>query len=104
MRLLADFPRCWWLKRGRAIEDSIRKEATVVRLYRGRGSIEGRMARIYVDAIVPPDDRIRIDERDPRWMPDGSFRTTVLVRQNAKTLAPFLESGLSEMDVRETES
>ncbi|WP_438391099.1 hypothetical protein [Caballeronia sp. DA-9] len=36
--------------------------------------------------------------------PDGTYRVEVVLNHNGKTLAPFLASGLKEMDVTEVES
>ena len=37
------------------------------------------------------------------YHPDGTYSFEVWINHNAKTLAPFLASGLKEMDVREAE-
>jgi hypothetical protein len=38
------------------------------------------------------------------YQPDGTYLFDVVINHNRKTLMPFVESGLLEMDVREIES
>lgn len=104
MRLLTYFPRGRFLKKGVSSELSITKETTVLRLVRPNAFHYGASDWIYVDAIVPTDERIAIRADDPRWLPDGSFRTRAPWFYNKATLATFLASGLKEMDVTEVES
>lgn len=104
MRLLTYFPRGSFLKKGISSELSIMKETTVLRLFRPSTFHYGASDCVYVDAVVPSDERISIHSYDARWRPDGSFRTRVPWFYNKTTLAPFLESGLKEMDVTEVES
>lgn len=56
---------------------------------------------VVVDAWIPEDRRSGFPILDPGWIEPGVYRTHARIDENAKTLAPFLESGLMEMDVRE---
>ncbi|GGD63254.1 hypothetical protein [Caballeronia grimmiae] len=54
---------------------------------------------VLVDAWIPEDNRKGIPILDPAWIEPGIYRTRALIKHNVKTLAPFLASGLEEMDV-----
>ncbi len=56
---------------------------------------------VWVDAWIPEDRREGIPIRDDGWIEPGVYRTRALIADNRKTLAPFLASGMDEMDVRE---
>lgn len=58
---------------------------------------------VWVDAFIPEDRRDGIPVFDDRWIKPGIYRCKAPIKRNRKTLAPFLESGLKEMDVREAE-
>jgi hypothetical protein len=57
---------------------------------------------VWVDAWIPEDRRAGIPILDDAWVEPGVYRTRAFVDDNSKTLAPFLASGMNEMDVRET--
>ena len=58
---------------------------------------------VVVDAWIPEDRRSGIPIWDDAWVKDkpGVYRTRAYIDENKKTLAPFLESGLNEMEVGE---
>lgn len=57
---------------------------------------------VWVDAWIPEDRRAGIPILDDAWVEPGVYRTRAFVDDNSKTLAPFLASGMNEMDLRET--
>jgi len=57
---------------------------------------------VWVDAWIPEDRRAGIPVLDDGWVEAGVYRTRAFIDDNSKTLAPFLASGMNEMDVRET--
>ena len=54
---------------------------------------------VWVDAWIPEDRRSGIPVLDDAWVRAGVYRTRAFIDDNKKTLAPFLESGLDEMEV-----
>lgn len=57
---------------------------------------------VWVDAWIPEDRRGAIPILDDAWVAPGVLRAKAVIKRNRWTLAPFLESGMNEMDVRET--
>jgi hypothetical protein len=56
---------------------------------------------VWADVWIPEAYRSGLPILDPKWIEAGVYRARVSIERNRKTLAPFLESGLMEMDVRE---
>ncbi|WP_250483286.1 hypothetical protein [Caballeronia sp. GaOx3] len=56
---------------------------------------------VWADVWIPEDRRAGIPILDQNWIAPGVYRTRVSIRRNSKTLASFLLSGMSEMDVGE---
>lgn len=56
---------------------------------------------VWVDAWIPEDRRAGIPILDEAWIEPGVYRTRAYIDDNKNTLAPFLESGLNEMEVGE---
>ena len=100
MRLLVRLskPSRYWKRRW--YEDYVTFECVVQRLHGPVISGRGFGAFIMADVELPPQYE---EHGHPlRRNEDGTYRVEVIVNHNAKTLAPFLASGLDEMDVRET--
>lgn len=57
---------------------------------------------VWVDAWIPEDRRGAIPILDDAWVEPGVYRTKAVIKENRWTLAPFLDSGMTEMNVRET--
>ncbi|MFM0326100.1 hypothetical protein [Caballeronia glebae] len=86
--------------RGKWRDEWVSFECIVVRLHGPVVSGRGFGAFIHADVEVPLKYMPYASES--RRNPDGTHRVEVILNHNAKTLAPFLASGLDEMDVRET--
>ncbi|CAL8476423.1 protein of unknown function (plasmid) [Caballeronia sp. S22] len=56
---------------------------------------------VWVDAWIPENRRAGIPILDDAWIEPGVYRTRAYVEDNPKTLAPFLASGMAEIDLRE---
>jgi len=56
---------------------------------------------VWVDAWIPEDRRAGIPILDEAWIEPGVYRIRAYIDDNKNTLAPFLESGLNEMEVGE---
>jgi hypothetical protein len=56
---------------------------------------------VIVDVWIPEEKRGGIPVLDPKWIEPGVYRTMALIKKNRRTLAPFLASGLQEIDLRE---
>ncbi|WP_250528824.1 hypothetical protein [Caballeronia sp. ATUFL_F1_KS4A] len=56
---------------------------------------------VWADAWIPEHYRSRIPILDSKWIAQGVYRAKAFIDDNRKTLAPFLASGLEEMDVSE---
>jgi hypothetical protein len=54
----------------------------------------GSRREIYADIAIPPEHAIDLAVRG--WQRDGSYRVSVQVGQNFKSLRPFVESGERE--------
>lgn len=99
MRLLVRLskPSRYWKKKWHA--DFVTFECVVARLC-GPVRFGGEFgAFIMADVDLP--EQYKENASELRRNPDGTYRVEVIVNHNKKSLAPFLASGLSEMDVRE---
>lgn len=72
-------------------------ETTVMKLIRGKSE-----SVIHGYGFMPEKYAHLTDQRF--YQKDGTYLFEVWINHNRTTLAPFIESGLLEMDVRETES
>ncbi|MDR5856623.1 hypothetical protein P9239_00270 [Caballeronia sp. LZ062] len=100
MRLLVRLSKPSMYHRGKWRPDYATFECLALRLHGPMVSGKGFGAFIHADVDLPPQYARYASEQ--RRNPDGTYRVEVIVNHNAKTLAPFLASGLIEMDVRET--
>lgn len=57
----------------------------------------GSRREIYADIAIPPAHAA--DLAPYSWQADGSYRVSVQVDQNSKTLRPFIDSGARELVV-----
>lgn len=101
MRLLVRLPCRRYMRKGEMHEDTVLVETTVTRIFPRESRDDWKGFFIWVAAVVPDKYREGMRALDARWMPDGTFRAQAIVKDNAKTLAPYLASGHEEIDVRE---
>ncbi|MBW0450860.1 hypothetical protein [Paraburkholderia phenoliruptrix] len=74
---------------------------TVYKLIGPPRRIDCDLPTIYVHAWIPEHHRGGIAANDPGWVEEGVFVCRAVVKDNRHTLAPFLASGVHELDVRE---
>lgn len=74
---------------------------TVYKVFGPARRLDRDLPSIYVHAWIPEHHRAAIAANDPGWVEEGVFVCRAIVKDNQRTLAPFLASGDLEWDVRE---
>lgn len=97
MRLLVRLTKPSLYIRGKWRPDSVTFECVVQRLH--GPMVSGKEFGAFIHADVDLPEKYEKYASDQTRNADGTYRVKVIVNHNAKTLAPFLASGLKELDV-----
>jgi hypothetical protein len=90
-----------WKNRVAYVEREVPLETTVYKIKRIARNGKFDAGQIVAHAYIPPQYRGGVEARDWRWQDAETLRVFVNIKDNMKTLRPFLDSHDAEWDVRE---